>query len=426
MAAQQLTDLNGFYKTIYGDKLINSIPDNAKLLKRIPFEKRNQLGSKYAFPVVVSMENGATYNSDGSAFTINSNIPYTTQSCEFTAPTILLESKVSMDAVAQGMNDKTSFGNTITKLTQMLTESHAKRAEIAMWYGGTGLARVSASANVNATKTTVTITPASWASGIWTGSKSAQIHFYANDNSTLISSGADAIFTIYSVDHVNKKLTVTGTISGISALDSSTFTGGGLYIYFYNAKSTEMSGVDKICTNTSTLFNIDASVYDTWLANTPTTSGDLSFSKIIEAVIPAAGRGLEKPVHAFISPFQYTKLASDAASLRKLDTSYKKSKYENGFDGTTEGSLTFFGVSGQITIEPHNMIKNGDAFILPLDSFKRIGSRDIELDEPNGKGNGIFTSMESSAAYRFRSFSNFGILSENPCWCTKLTGFNAS
>lgn len=426
MSALQLTDLNGFYKQIYGDKLVNSIPDNAKLLKRIPFEKRMQLGDKFVFPVTTSMEQGTTFNSDGSAFSLNDAVPFGTQKAEISGSEILLRSQLSVKAVKAGMNDKTSFGNTITKLMQNLTESHSKIAEIAMWYGGTGIGRATAHSTLSATSERITISAASWASGIWAGSKNLKINFYADDDSTLISSGADSVFSVTSVDFVNRYVTVSGTATGCAALAAATYTTG-LYIYKNGAKGKEMSGVDKICTNTGTLFNIDAATYDIWKANLPTTTGDLSFSKIIEAVVPAAGRGLQdKRVHAFISPFQYTKLASDAASLRKLDSSYKKGKYENGFDGAVQGALTFYGVTGEIVIEPHSIVKNGDCFILPLDSFYRVGASDIDIDTAGDKGGNPFRQLENSAAYEVRSYSDFGIISETPCFCTKLTGFNAS
>ena len=425
MGALQLTDLNGFYKEIYGDKLVNSIPDNAKLLKRVPFEKRKQLGEKYTFPEQISSEQGLTFNTDGSAFALNDAVPFGTQNAELSGSEMVLRSQISYKAVKAGMNDKASFGNTLAKLTQNLTESHARAAEIAMWYGGVGLGRATAHTTNSATSETLTISAASWASGIWAGSKNMKVNFYAADDSTLISSGADAVFTITAVSFTDRKITVSGTATGCTALAAAVYTVG-LYIYKNGAKGKEMYGVDKILTNTGTLFNIDAATYDQWLANTPTTTGDLSFSKIIEAVVPPSGRGLQdKKVTAFLSPFQFTKLASDAASLRKLDSSYKKGKYENGFDGATPGALTFYGVTGEITIEPHSIVKNGDVFILPLDTFVRVGAQDIEIDKPNG-GSDVFSTIAGYAGYEMRTYSDFGILTETPSWCTKLTGFNAS
>ena len=59
--------LDGLFKEIYADKIINLIPDTAKLVKRIPFvsaDKEN--GNNYNQPVVLSNEHGMSFGSSSA------------------------------------------------------------------------------------------------------------------------------------------------------------------------------------------------------------------------------------------------------------------------------------------------------------------------------------------------------------------------
>lgn len=200
-----LSLMNGMFKYITGDGPINVIPQETKLLKAIPFEKAKQLGRKYIFPVIVGDEQGATFNTDGSAFALNSGISMESAEAEVTGVEIMMRGRISVKSVAAAMNDKQAFANLLTLKAERLLESHARTAEAQILYGSAGLARVTAKTNNSATSETVTVTDAEWSDGLWSGAKNMQVQFYANDDSTLISSGADSIFTVYSIDFVNKK-----------------------------------------------------------------------------------------------------------------------------------------------------------------------------------------------------------------------------
>lgn len=54
-----MSTLNGFFKTIYADKLKDLMPDHVKLSKMIPFAKPNKkMGLEYKQPVTLSAEHG--------------------------------------------------------------------------------------------------------------------------------------------------------------------------------------------------------------------------------------------------------------------------------------------------------------------------------------------------------------------------------
>lgn len=412
------TLLEGFFKYIFGEGPINVIPQYTKLLRALPFQSAKALGRKYIFPVIVSDEQGATFNTDGSAFTLNDGISMTTQEAEVEGVEMVFRGFISNKAITAARSDKQAFANSLALKAERLIESHARAAEYQILYGQSG-SRATAYTVGTATTGAVTISGATWSAGFWAGSKNMTLQFYANDNSTLISSGADSIFTVVSVDYANKKVNLSGTSTGITALAGATYTGGGLYVYRNGAFGKEMAGIDKILTNTGSLFGIDAATYDLWLANNITTSGALNFTKMQDAVVQAVGRGLMEDLTVYLSPTQWTKLVTDQASLRKYDSSYKKEKAVNGFE-----SIEFYAANGKMIIEPHPMVRDGDCFMLPVNRIKRIGSSDITMERQDEKGK-YFYPMTDKAGWEMRTYSDFAIVPEAPARMIKLSGFTA-
>ena len=407
--------LDGYFKYMFGGGSINVIPQYTKLLKMIPFESAKALGRKYIFPVIVSDEQGVTFANDGSAFTLNGGISMSTQEAEVEGVEIVLQGLISYKAAASAKTDKQAFANILTQKVERMAASHARIAEYQMLYGGSG-ARVTAATGVNATTTVIDISAATWSAGFWAGSKNMTLQFYANNDSTLISSGADSVFSVSSVDYTTRKVTLTGTATGITALNGATFTGGGLYLYRNGAKGKEMSGLDKICTNTGSLFGIDAALYDLWKANNIATSGALTFAKVKEAVTASVQRGFMGDVTVLLPPKQFDIITTDQSALRRYSDKGKKG--ENGF---TE--FDFHGTNGKMNLEVHPMLRDGDIFIIPNEvPLKRVGSTDITFQRPN-EGGKFFRQLDGRAGYEFQSYSDFAIVPEKPATLTKLSGF---
>jgi hypothetical protein len=77
----------------------------------------------------------------------------------------------------------------------------SKFLELDLLYGGAtgiGVSVTDSSANINTTSTTITLRLSSWAPAIFAGMENAQVVFYREGTATLVSSGADSIFTIVS------------------------------------------------------------------------------------------------------------------------------------------------------------------------------------------------------------------------------------
>jgi hypothetical protein len=411
--------LNGMYKYIFGTKQI-PFPDYTKLLQDIPFYSAKMVGRNFIFPVQVGDEQGITANNDGTAYALNAARSFETQEATVQGTEISLVGQIANKAITSGRTDQQSFGNVLAQKIERMMESHAKYAEYQMLYGNSG-ARATAYTAGTATTGTVTLSAATWSPAFWNGSRGMTLQFYANDDTTLISSGADSVFTVSGVNFTTNQVSLTGTATGITALAGATYTGGGLFIYRNGVKGKEMRGLNLISTaTTGTQFGIDTGVYEVWRANNVTTSGALNFQKILDALEPAASRGtLGRKMKAYVPIKQYNTLAADAASLRRQDQSYKKDKFQNGY--TLDG-VEFYTGAGALEIVPHPMVRNGDIFIIDPKVIKRVGSQEITMENQNEKGN-FFYPMNGAAGWEIRTYSDFAIVPEEMYSITKLSGF---
>ena len=410
--------LTGLFKEVYGDDIKNLIPETSKLTKMFPFvEKEKQEGNKYHQPVIVSAEQGATYAAaSAGAFALNDHIASTLQDAQVEGSQILLRAAIGYDAAAKAAKGKKAFADATELLVENLLESHTKRLELSILYGRSGLGLGDSSVNASATSTVITFTTASWASGIWSGLENAVLNFYNNPADTLVSSGADANFTITAVSVSARTITVTGTATGITALDSALASTGQADAFFLGSHGAEMYGLNSILTNTGSLFNISAATYGLWAANTSSAgSAQLSMTKILNGISKAAQRGLNESTVVLCNPDGWTNVMSDLAALRKYDGSYDRKKGDNGFE-----SLMFYSQAGEIEVVPYNIVKEGDAFILPKKKVRRLGATEITFKTP-GREDEIFLQLPSNAGYEIRSYSDQAIFLETPARATKIT-----
>ncbi len=505
MSANTLATLNGFYKQIYGDSLINLIPESAKFIKEVPFERRKKLGDYYNVPVVLQAEQGFTYNDgDGTAFALNGALAMGTKNAQVRGAEKVLQSQISYKAAAAATSNKEAFADATSTLFENMVESMSNRLELSAFYGGSSLGNGSGSGSSGSSigvatfaraTTVVTVTTANnhglttgdtvsftddsgnsvalstgvitvtgaktftatasasgtvaalsactigpfvkrssttawyyvnrseWSTGLWAGKVGAELQFYQEDNSTLISSGADSVFTISSIDPVYKRIGLTGTATGVTALlavAEANFDGG-IRVYFNSSKGKDFLGIDQIITTSGTLFGIVNTTYTLFKGNEYTASGALSLSTIISATENAVAQGLMEDVCAYVPISAWNTLAATEAGLRRYDQSYKNAKAENGVQ-----SLAFYGANGKIEIEPHPIVKAGEVFIIPKKQFIRVGATDVTFQTPGMDSTEIFLQLPSNAGYEVRAYADQALLCMAPAKCTKVTGFTVA
>jgi hypothetical protein len=129
---------------------------------------------------------------------------------------------------------------------------------------------------------------------------------------------------------------------------------------------------------------------------------------------------LDEKVVVLVNPDTWSDLAADLAALRKFDSSYDRKKGENGFE-----ALVYHGQNGEIEIHSYNLVKAGEAFIIPPKRVKRIGAQDLSFKTP-GMSDEIFLHLSNRAGFELRLYTDQCVFVETPARCVYLTGFTNS
>lgn len=430
--------LDGLFKDTYADSITDLVPETAKITKMVKFiSKDKQNGKFFNVPVIVSYEQGFSYSTASATFNVETPVSMNMQNAEVVGNQLMLASNLNYESIARAAGGgKKAFKDATALLVENMLESSTKRLEISMLYGADpgGLGKTTSSANVDTTHSTITLTDATWASGIWAGSETANLVVYSAPSAAiggatnlLVSSGVNSVFAIDSVNAINKTLTVSGSTTGITALDIAILAGS-CSLYFKGAVSgtgasfafQEMAGLKKLITNTGSQFGIDAGTWNLWAGNTLTVTGQLTMQKILQGVALCVQRGLNERVVALVNPDAWTDLASNLAALRRFDGSYATKEAKNGWE-----SIKFYGQNGEIEILPYNIVKAGDCIVVPPAKLMRPGAIDLTFGLP-GFGDRVFLHLETVGAVQLRMYTEQCIFLATPARAVYISGFTNS
>jgi hypothetical protein len=285
-----------------------------------------------------------------------------------------------------------------------MLKSFAKRIEAILFYGQTGLGTVSAHA-----AGVITVTTAEWAPGLWSGGVNMLVELYNETTSAQI-----AVAQVSKVLLDTRQLELLGTDDPLTggeqtAINVALAAVQTIRLYHKGARGNEFAGLHKIMTNTSSLFNINAGVYDLWRSiEHSCSSAALSFAKIQSAVAKAVEKGLDSDLVCLVNPRAWSDLMGDEAALRVYDKSYSSSKAQNGMQ-----SIEFYSQNGKIEIKPCNYVKEGFAYMFPPEELMRVGSTDITFKRP-GSGDDFFRELDNSAGYELRAYSDQALFCNTP------------
>lgn len=315
---------------------------------------------------------------------------------------IVLRSVMPYDVLSRASSSGARAFETATKyIMGNMVRSFGKRAEIQMMYGQSGIGTVS-----SVTGLVVTITTATWAAGIWAGMKNLRVDVYTSGGALRGTAKVTAI----SLD--NRTITLDAVPSGTTGTD---------VLYFEGAFGNEMPGILKIATNTGSLFGIDAGQYELWAGNTySASSAALSFSKIQSAIAKSVEKGLDSDVKVLVNVKTWANLLNEQAALRMYDQSYSVSTSETGSQ-----AIRFHGQNGKVEIVPSIHVKEGDAFVIPMDELLKVGSTDMTFNLP-GSNDQFFRQLENSAGVEVRAFSDFSLFCQAPGKVTYISNITNS
>jgi len=417
-----LTSLNTQFKYIQ-DKAQTLLPENAVLMKLIPeITEATKEGRKYLVPVQLSHENGITYG-DGTVFALNSAAAAAYDEVELDAAPIILLTQISESVANRMSNSKQTFMTEATLRARVMYDSLARYLEISMLYGksttGWGTALTTTQTGSTAVNVVV-INTAQWSAGIWGGAVGAVMQCIKNvaGTLTLVDDGSgNSKCTVTSV--VASTRTISFTCSNATLAAAIDTAKGSYVISFipYGSLSNDMIGLDAQIVGGVTYFGIDPTLYPLWQGQTyPCGSASLTMSKVLagEADAVSVG-GLNTDSVLMVSAKTYGNLNADQAALRMYDSSYKGGDAENGSDG-----IKFHGAGGIITVLVNNIVKEGEAFLLPTKYLSRVGAKELSFQRP-GKTDEFFQEIPSFAGYSLRAGAEFAVLLSRPAQAVKFT-----
>jgi hypothetical protein len=368
--------------------------------------------------VQLSHEHGVTYSAANptlGAFALQDAVAAVFKDAQVEGSQMLIRSQMSYEAAARASNDKKAFVKATSLMVKNMVNSMAKRLEISNLYGRRNLGQIASGTGAMGSRT-YTISTQQWASGIWAGSEGMRLDVVdtaTNSGSTVILN-ANAAVVIGSVDLSARQLSVTGNAADLTAIDGAIATGA--FMIPRGSLNNDVYGLDRIVTNTGTLYNIDASSYALWRGNVVDNSPvALSFAKILNALARAVERGLDEDVVCMLSPKTWANISTDQAALRRYDDSYKGSKLENG-----SVEYSFFGQNGRIDIVSSIYVKEGECFIFPPKLLKRIGAMDISFKMPGRPQEEFFLELVSNAGYELRAYTDQTLFAEAPAKLVKI------
>lgn len=403
------TQLNGWFKSKQG-KFQDIIPENAKWYGGLgAIAAAEQVGKDFKFPVELALPQGVTYAAGGAGvYVFEDAIAGEMKEALIDGSQISITDIIDFESAAKALKeDDTAYGNAGDRLVMRMRKAGLKRLELVSWYGQRWLATVASASTVSGRRACV-IDTAEWGTGIWAGMRNMRVDVYTD--STLVTKVTSTTYlTIYSIAVSTKTLTLAGT--DFASVDA------GHYIVPYNSVGKDMAGVGKIVTNTGTLFQIDAGLYELWAGNEfDCLSQQLTLKKLQDAISDAVGKGLDETVDVYVSTRTWANLCADQAALRRYVGEVTKAK--NGFR-----QLELLSQNGQMNIIPHTIIKEGEAWAVPQSRWMKIGAQELGFNYP-GKENQYFEQATiggaKAAGWQLMAYAHVAQICGAPGMCTRI------
>jgi hypothetical protein len=421
------------FKTVYGN-MHDLVPDDQLLAKDIPWDEGSKVGDSFKEDVVLGDEVGITFGGSAQeAFEINPAISGAVRQTEVVPYVSILPSILPFATISRSLGDEKAFFQATKFITQNNLKSHNRLKEVARIYGQStqGLGTVSYAsatyrgvaltngggtingitftAGINAAGKHILLAPGQFASGHWVGKTGIKVKQVLVSDGSVVASGK-----LVAVNSKFGYITVDFTPVAASSVGSHKL------VYDGWENQGEMTGIQSILSTVGTLFGVDNNRFSLFRGNAVTNGGKkLTLRRVNEYIADAVnGAGLEGELTLYCNPRSWATMSSDEASLRVYDKSYNESQAKNGFM-----DLEYYSQNGKLTVKSHRGVKEGDAFILSLDCWKRSGSAQVGFKVPGIEGD-LIKPLENQAGYQFKSFSDEYCFSYQPGHNIYISGIN--
>ena len=420
-AADTLATLNGLTKERYASGVVNVVPDQDKVLKMTKFATKDRIGAHYNQPVILSNEQGITFGNSSSTLplSLNASVAMTMQNAQLQSMFFALRGQIGVDAIVRTASKDQAIEDALELIVTNMVESETAYIESELLYGTVGMGSTGTAAFTNNSATSETVPVQDMAAGLFSGKENATINFY--NGASLVSSAADAIFTITGISYnattpSSSTITVSGTSTGITALNG--LSGTNLTIYWAGAQPVEFPGIAAIASNTGTLYGINAATYSLWNGNSfDCNNAPLTFGKTQEGVGVAVAKGLMGKAHLLVSPPTWANLLNDQAGLRRY-TGDSAAKFQNGAE-----EIEYMSSNGPLVIVPHPYVKTNQAHLVPdlATRWKRIGSIELAFNPGVEDPDKYWVMLQNSLGYETRLVSDTSLFIETaPARCVQF------
>jgi hypothetical protein len=403
MAGNTPTTLASRLKEQYNGDISTLVPGNTELVK-LKFRKDIETGKAAVFDVSLSDELG--FSVGQGSVSLLGNIPQQAAKATVEGFSLILQSLVSYDLITRANSERKAFASFASGKFLNMTDSFQRRQEILHCWGREGLGKVTAN-TAGTNETVLTISEDSWCPTLWLGLKGSVLEAFTAKTGGTQHNGD---LTVKSVNVVNRTVTVTATGNAYSAVAAND------HLFFKGTHDAGHIGLMSIAKNQSTLFGIDASVYELWKGNSyDVGTSALTLGKLLQAAALAANKGCNEDLKALVPVKTFQSLVSDEAALRQYNaTSYSKEKAENGFK-----RISFAGASGDIEVIPYHFMKEGEAVLFPPKWTYLLGSSEMTMSL--AKDGDMIFDVYNSSDKELRLYSDMQLFVERPGYLTYLS-----
>jgi hypothetical protein len=401
----------------YGE-IANPIPGEKTFAADIKFVPQNlRTGEDYRFPVRLGLEQGATYNTDHGAFSLNSAVDGDYQVANLEGAEIALRATLSYGEMSRLSQSKgrssRAYDQGIGLKIANLTDAGEQHRDMNLWYGAgsSGLANIGVISAVAVAASsgvvTVNISRATFIPGFWQDFRNGSVDVYTSGGS---QRNTNALLKVTAVDRDRCRVQLTGNTSDAAAVAANDV------IFFRGGRASSMVGVQAICENSGSLFGISAATYPQWKAVQYAVGGSLSFDKVAEGLSAAADNGLSEGCTLYVNPRTWTDLMTDEVALRRY-VGERSEKAKPGFN-----ELEFVMNCGPVKIKPYRYMKQGLAFAIPTQEMHRVGSTDLTFTLPGSPNEFFYRELDSQAGAEIRIYTDQAVVCESPYHVVEFTG----
>lgn len=397
-AVMDIPTLNAAFKVQYADKMNSLVPDMAPIMSKVSFvSAEKKAGSTYIQPVILSLDQGFTcYGTNDQVISMQAPISHTIKQAQVNSCAYGGRSQVTYTALSRAMGGKQAFIEATAHIVESLTKSFTHLMEGTHWYGGTGLATVSAAtAALNVSR--VDVTGENSAAFLFLGGEGMPIEIW-NSTSTAMVLSTEITAVDVGLDYAgNEYAGLSLKLASVTGLSNGT----SYVIYRKGFAGVEAKGIKYMLTN-DVNFGIDAAVNGLWRANRYAAgSSALSFAVLSKAVAKGIGRGLTGKLTGICNPKAFRQLMPDYVSLGDINygstssDTQKSNRKGSSKDGDQKHlvhgvkEMNFYVDSVETSLESSEFCKGGDAFFLNLEDIIRVGSTAPTFNLP-GFGDGHY------------------------------------